>query len=34
MRILLDTHLLRWAVGARTRMPAAGRDEVEDPLVT
>lgn len=31
MRILLDTHLLLWAVGASTRLPATVREELEDP---
>ena len=31
MRILLNTHLLLWAVGKSHRLPAAAREELEDP---
>lgn len=31
MRLLLDTHLLLWAVSAPDRLDAATRDLVEDP---
>jgi len=31
MRILLDTQLLLWAVGESRRLPAAVRQELEDP---
>lgn len=31
MRILLDTHLLLWAVGGSARLPAPVRRELEDP---
>jgi len=31
MRILLDTHLVLWAVGESKRLPASVRQELEDP---
>ena len=31
MRILLDTHLLLWAVGNSHRLPNSVREELEDP---
>lgn len=31
MRILLDTHLLLWAVGESKRLPVSIREELEDP---
>ena len=31
MRILLDTHLLLWAVGDSHRLPDSVREELEDP---
>ena len=31
MRILLDTHLLLWAVGGSDRLPNSVRKELEDP---
>ena len=34
MRILLDTHLLLWAVGGSDRLPNSVRKELEDPSNT
>ena len=34
MRILLDTHLLLWAVGGSDRLPNSVRKELEDPCNT
>ncbi len=31
MRILLDTHVLLWAVGGSHRLPNSVREELEDP---
>ena len=34
MRVLLDTHLLLWALGSPSKLPAAARKLITTPMCT